>query len=365
MRPLSTALACLLCVPASAQVIGEAASGGSAGASAARAAVTSVPGGMSAPALTPSLAPGLNASLSAPSAAPAPGAPIPALAPSAIIPIDAAAMKDKGRHYTPSEWGALVAASKDEGTKAVLRSMPGDNPSDPRLTVKLAGGETLTGAFRGLADGKMIFETGGKLVGLKMDAGNIEEVRRQVDVMFDGADLRPDEVIVHSRAPVADPFKDLAKLKGRVVDVDTRDLDDLKWSAQTVSGRVVKADGEEIILESPKGLYHITREFHRVDKVALREEHYSSKDQIASIADVAGKIPDGGAVEVALAGGKTLTGRFFGVRKDARGSYVLIEVPASGGTRFRAVRDFYELRTPGYSKGALLPSSELVYSADK
>ena len=58
-----------------------------------------------------------------------------------------------------------------------------------------------------------------------------------------------------------------------------------------------------------------------------------------------------------------LAGRFFGVRKDSEGSYVLIEVPSSGGTRFRAYRDFHELRTPGYAKGALLAGSELVYAA--
>jgi hypothetical protein len=363
MSPLATTLACLLAVPASAQVVGEAASAAS-GSSSAGAAVTSIPGGVSLPALSPSLAPGLQGSLlSAPSAAPAPGAPLPALGASAIIPIDPAAMKSKGRDHTPEEWGKLVAASKDEGTKAVLRSMPGDNPADPELTVKLKGGEELHGSFRGLADGKMIFSAGGKLVGLKMDAGNIEEVRRRVDVMFDGANLRPDEVVVHARPPVADPFKDLARYKGRVLDIDTRDLEDLKWSAQTVSGRLVKADGEELVLEGPKGKYHITREFHRVDKAALRVEHYSSKDQISTIAAVEGKIPDGGPVEVVLDGGKTISGRFFGVRKDAEGPYVLLEVPAAGGTRFRAFRDFRELRTPGYAKGALLDGSELVYAA--
>jgi hypothetical protein len=78
---------------------------------------------------------------------------------------------------------------------------------------------------------------------------------------------------------------------------------------------------------------------------------------------VEGKIPNGGPVEVVLAGGKTVAGRFFGVRKDAQGSYVLIEVPASGGARFRAYRDFYDLRTPGFAKDALLPGAEPLYAA--
>jgi hypothetical protein len=182
-------------------------------------------------------------------------------------------------------------------------------------------------------------------------------------VLFDGVNLRPAEVVVHDRPPVADPFKDLARYQGRIVDIDTRDLDDLKWSAQTVSGRLVKADGDEIILEGPKGRAEISREFHRVDKAALRTEHFSSKGNITSISDVAGRVPDGAPVELVLPGGRAVAGRFFGLRRDAEGPYVLLEVPASGGTRFRAYRDFYDLRTPGYAKGSLLAGSELVYSA--
>lgn len=363
MRPLSAVLACLLAVPASAQVIGEAASAAS-GSSAAGAVVSQVPGGLSSPALSPLEASGLRGSLlAAPAAAPKPGAPVPALAASLITPIDPAALPSKGRDYTPAEWSKLVSGAKDDGTRAVLNSMRSDNPSDPRLTVKLNNGESVSGAFRGLADGKMIFETGGKLVGMKMDGADIAEVRRRVDVMFDGSNLRPDEVVVHDRPAVADPFKDLARYQGRVVDIDTRDLDDLKWSAQTVSGRVVKANGREILLDGPKGEVHLSREFHTVDKIALRTEHYSSRGKISSISAVAGGIPDGGPVEVVLNGGKTVTGRFFGVRKDAQGDYVLIEVPTAGGTSFRAYRDFYDLRTPGFGKEALLPGAELLYSA--
>lgn len=364
MRPLSTVFACLLAVPSSAQVVGEAASAASRS-SASGAAVSAVPGGLSSPALSPAAAPGLQGSLlAAPAAAPKPGAPAAALAPSLIVPIDPAAMPAKGKDYTPSEWGKLVAGVKDEGTKAVLNSALGDNASGARLSVRLSNGESVEGTFRGLSDGKMIFQTGGKFVGLGLDAGGIEEVRRTADVMFDGADLRPADVVVHRRSsPVADPFKDLARHQGRFVDVDIRDLDDLKWSAQTVSGRIIKADGDEIQLEGPKGISHVSREFHRVDKVALRTDHYSSKDQITRIADVDGKVPVGAPVEVVLQGGRTVSGRFFGVRKDAEGDFVLVEVPASGGTRFRAYRDFLDLRTPGFSKGGFLAASELVYSA--
>jgi hypothetical protein len=363
MRPLSALFACLLAVPSSAQVVGEAASAAR-GSSVSGGVVSAVPGGLSAPALSPTSAPGLQGSLqAAPAATPVPGAPIPALSPSLIIPIDPAALPAKGKDYTPAEWSKLAAAAKDDGAKAVLNSAVGDNPSDPRLAVTLANGEKIEGAFRGLADGKMIFQTGGKLVGLDMAAGGIAEVRRTVDVMFDGANLRPDEVVVHSREPVADPFTDLARHRGRFVDIDTRDLDDLKWSAQTVSGRIIKADRDEIQLDGPKGIATISREFHRVDKVALRTEHYASRGKISSISDVEGKLPDGAPVEVVLQGGKTVTGRFFGLRKDAEGDYVLIEVPAAGGTRFRAYRDFYDLRTPGSGKGGLLPASEVVYTA--
>ncbi|MDP3543923.1 MAG: hypothetical protein Q8T11_15755 [Elusimicrobiota bacterium] len=363
MRPLPALFACLLAVPAPAQVVGEAASAAK-GSSAAGAAVSAVPGGLAVPALSPSLAPGLQGtSLAAPAAAPAPGAPVPVLAPSLISPVDPKLLPAAGAGYTSAEWSRLVSGAKDEGTKAVLNSALGDNPADPRLSVTLANGERVDGAFRGLAGGKMIFQTGDKLVGLDMAAGGIAEVRRTVDVLFDGASLRPDEVVVHSRAPVADPFRDLARHHGRFVDIDTRDLDDLKWSAQTVSGRIVKADGNEILLEGPKGEVHLSREYHRVDKVALRTEHYASRGKISSISDVRDKLPDGAPVEVVLHGGKTVTGRFFGLRKDAEGDFILLEVPAAGGTRFRAYRDFYDLRTAGFGKGDLLPGSEVIYTA--
>lgn len=361
MRPLSAAVACFLCIPASAQVVGEAASAAK-GASSVGASVGAVPGGLASPALSPASAAGLQGALSAPAAVPAPGAPAAALAPSLIIPIDPKTLPAKGRDYTPSEWSKLVAGAKDDGSKAVLNSALGDSPSDPRVSVTLANGERVEGAFRGLADGKMIFQTGEKLVGLDM-AADIAEVRRTVDVLFDGANLRPAEVVVHDRPPVADPFKDLARYQGRMVDIDTRDLDDLKWSAQTVSGRLVKADGDEVILEGPKGRAELSREFHRIDKAVLRTEHYSSRGDISSIADVAGRVPDGAPVEIVLRGGRVVSGRFFGLRKDAEGDYVLLEVPSSGGTRFQAHRDFYDLRTPGYAKGSLLAGSELVYSA--
>lgn len=364
MRPLLAALVVLTALDARSQVVGDSANAASSSRAGGAGVVGSVPGALSAPALTPaSLSPSLAASL-APSAAPVPGAPIPALAPSAIIPIDPAAMKAKGRDYTSEEWGKLAAGAKDDGTRAVLNSKPGDQPSDPQLTVTLAGGERLQGAFRGLADGKMIFQTGGKLVGLQMDAGNIAEVRRTVDVLFDGANLRPDEVVVHDRAPVVDPIKDLGRYKGRWLDVNVRDLDDLKWSAQTVSGRVVKADKDEIVLESPKGLSHIQREFQRVDKAVLRTEHYSSRGQVSSISGVDGHVAIGQPVEVLQLGNKTTKGRYFGLRHDKEGDYVLIEVPAFGGTRFRAIRDFVDMRTPGYTKtGALIDGGETVYVA--
>ena len=141
MRPLSTIFACLLAVPASAQVVGEAASAGK-GSSAAGASVSRVPGGLSSPSLSPSLAPGLQGSLLlAPAAAPTPGAPVPALAASLIVPIDAASLPNKGRDYTPAEWSKLVSGAKDDGTKAVLSSLRSDNPSDPRLAVTLNNGE--------------------------------------------------------------------------------------------------------------------------------------------------------------------------------------------------------------------------------
>lgn len=361
MRLPPALLACLLAVPSSAQVIGEAASAAK-GSSAAGAAVAQVPGGVAFPAMSPALAPGLQASpLAAPAVAPAPDAPAPALAASLITPIDPKSLPAAGKNFSPAEWGELVARTKDEGTKAVLRSMSGDNPSDPRLTVKLKNGETVRGAFRGLAGDKMVFSSEGKLLGLGLDSGNIAEITRSVDLIFDGATLRPGEMTVFGGPAVVDPFKDLAAYKGRILDVDVRDLDDLKYSAQSFSGRIVKADGEEIQLVSAAGTTHIQKKYHRLDAASLRTEHYSSYGKIASIADVGDKVPQGTPVELVLMGGKKVLGRFRGVRQDGEGSYVVLETEESGGSRFRAYRDFHDLRTPGYDEGSLLPGSEPLY----
>lgn len=362
MSPLASALACLLAVPSSAQVVGEAASAAS-GSSAAGAAVNQIPGGVAAPALSPALAPGLEGSLlAAPAVAPAPGAPVPALAASLLTAIDAKDITSQGKDLTPTQWAGLVDKSKDEGTKAVLRSMTGDNPSDPRLSVKLKNGESIDGAFRGVAGDQLVFESGGKLLGLGLDGGNIAEITRTVDLMFDGSALKPGEVSVYGGPAVVDPFKDLGAYMGRIVEVDVRDLDDLKFSAQTFSGRVVKADGKEIQLASAKGISYIQREYHRVDAVALRTEHYSSYGKIGTIDAVDGKFPLGAPVVLVQQGGKKVTGRYRGLRKDAEGSFVVIETDESGGSRFRAFRDFHDLRTPGYDEGELLPGSQPLYS---
>ena len=230
--------------------------------------------------------------------------------------------------------------------------------SSPEVKLTLADGEKLDGRFHGINGDKMIFESGGKLVGL--DRGNLDvtKVSRLVDVNFDSAELRPAEVVVHDRPAVADPFKDLAAYKGRIVDMDIHDLDDPKWSRQTVSGRIVKADGQDIELDGPKGKWHVQREFHQINSVALRTEHYASRGQITTIADVNGKVPLGTPVELALAGGKSASGLFRGVRKDSSGLFIVIETPNGS---FRGYRDFVDLRTPGYASGGLLPGAETVY----
>lgn len=355
MRPLAGLLVFILAVPSSAQVVvGEAAAAGSS--SAAGAVINQVPGGLAAPALSPSLA------LPAASVAPAPGAPVPALAPSLITAIEAKDITSKGMDFTPTQWAGLVEKSKDEGTKAVLRSMTGDNPADPRLSVTLKNGEKIDGAFRGVAGDQMVFEAGGKLQGLGLDSGSIAEITRTVDLMFDGSVLKPGEVTVFGGPAVVDPFKDLASYMGRIVEVDVRELDDLKYSAQTFSGRVVKADGKEIQLASVRGTSFIQKEFHRVDAVSLRTEHYSSYGKIADITAVEGKVPLGAPVVLIQMGGKKVPGRYRGLRKDTEGPFVVIETDESGGSRFRAFRDFHDLRTPGYDEGELLPGSEPLFS---
>jgi len=319
--------------------------------------VRPVPPGMSAPSLDVPTAnlPGQSAViLAAPSASV--DAPMPA---SALVVIDPKSLPDTGRNYTPAEWDKLVAAAPGGGAKAILRSMTDTPVSDPQIRVRLADGEELDGRFRGLSAGKMVFESAGKLLGLDLKNMDVTRVSRLVDVIFDGSQLRTAEVVVHDRPAVADPFKDLDAYKGRVVDIDMRDLDDMKWSRQTVSGRVVKADGQKVELKSAKGITTVSREYHQIDAVALRTEPYASRGKISTIAEVDAEVPIGTPVELSFTDRKPVAGFYRGVRKDANGLYVVIETPDG---RFRGYKDFYDLRTQGEGSGGLLPGTETLYT---
>ena len=360
--PLAAALTLLASGPACAQRLAEAGTAAlSAESGASAPAARPVPGFLSAPALSPSLsAPSavVAGTPAAPLAAAAPSANA-ALPPSALTPIDPATLPEAGKHYTPTEWNGLVAATPGAGAKAILKSMSNAPSASPQVRVTLADGEKVEGRFRGMNGDSMVFESAGKLLGLNRNNLDVTSVSRLVDVIFDGATYRPAEVVVHDRPSVADPFKDMAAYKGRVVDMDIHDLDDPKWSRQTVSGRVLKADGGTVELEGPKGITHVQREFHQIDSVALRTEHYASRGQIGTIDDVNAKVPLGAPVELTLAGGKSAKGLFRGVQRDATGSFAVIE-GADGS--FRGFRDFADLRTSGYTAGGLLPGGEPLYA---
>ncbi|MDE2141574.1 MAG: hypothetical protein KGL74_05395 [Elusimicrobia bacterium] len=351
--PLTLLLCALAAGPGAAQMNAEAASAADgAGAASAR----PVPAFVSAPALSPPLsAPAGTPAAPLSAAAPSAVSPMP---PSALIPVNPAALPAAGKHYTPSEWKGLVASTPGDGAKAILKSMSNAPASSPQVRIALADGEKLDGRFRGMNGNQMVFESAGKLIGLDRGNMDVTGVRRLVDVIFDGAAFRPAEVVVHDRPAVADPFKDLAAYKGRVVDMDIHDLDDPKWSRQTVSGRVMTADGESVQLQGPKGVTHVQREFHQIDAVSLRTEHYSSRGNVGTIEEINAKVPLGTPVELTLPGGKTAAGAFRGVQRDASGPYAVLE---DAGGFFRGYRDFGDLRTAGYVAGGLMPLSEPLY----
>jgi hypothetical protein len=355
-------------VPAGAQVRVETGAAANAGAtaSASAASVTSIPAAFSAPALTSVGVAPLGAASAGPASAPlaaAAASPAVALAPSAVSVIDPASLPAVAKHYDGAGWAKLTASAPDEGARAVLRTM--NAGTNPQLDVKLADGRTVSGSFLGMAGDKIAFKSGGQLMGLDMNTRDIVEVKRHADVWFDGGSMRPEEVVVHQKpAPVADPFKDMAAYKGRYVEMDIRDLDDLKWSAQTVSGKVIKADGQEIQLESPKGQWTIQKEFHRIDAVRARVAHYDSKGDVNTLSDVNGRIQPGTPVEVAVLHKSPVKGLFRGVRSDKDGSYVLLETPNSDGTlTLRGYRDALSVRTQDYKAGELMADASAVYTA--
>lgn len=363
MRPLALLLAAAL--PAAAQTRVEVAApsaGAGASASAAGAAVNSISLAPSAFALAPSLsAPSLNAGV--PLAAPALNAAAP-LAASAVTALDPKSLPAVAQHYDAAGWAKMTAKVPDEGTRAVLRTM--NAGTNPQLTVTMADGSKFSGSFLGTAGDKIAFKSDGKLLGLDMNTRDIAEVTRMADVWFDGGTLRPEEVVVHSRpAAVADPYKDLAAYKGRFVEVDTRDLDDLKWSAQSMTGKVIKADGEIVELQGPKGKWTLQKEFHKIDAVSVRTEHYDSRGQVGSLSEVNAHIPPGTPVEAIVTGKSApVAGYFRGVRSDKDGDYLLLETENSDGTRtVRAFREVGSVRTMGYKAGELMPGSERLFLA--
>jgi hypothetical protein len=351
----------LLAVPAPAQrvEVGAAPAASAAAGSAAAAGatgVTAIPFGVASPALAPS------AAASAPEAPGSPAAAAPAALPaSAISVIDPASLPETGTHYTSEEWAKLTASVPGDGARAVLRSM--HHGSSAELTLTMDDGETLQGRFLGVAGDKLAFSSGGKLLGVAMNGRGISEVKRLADVWFDGGSLRPEEVVVHSRPPVADPFKDLAAFKGRTLEIDARDHGDAKrWTAQTLTGRLTKADGNEIQLETAKGTATLWKEDQQVDSVKELIPHYDSRHQVSHLAAVNDILLPGTPVEVEILKRPAAKGLFRGVREDRQGSYVLLEVPnADGSTTMRAYRDAVSIKTQGYKAGAMMDRSITLY----
>ncbi|MFI5363290.1 MAG: hypothetical protein ACHQ49_15090, partial [Elusimicrobiota bacterium] len=283
----------------------------------------------------------------------------PAGPPPALRTIDPASLPEAGLLRTPEEWSELSARSP-AGAKAVMNSKSNASAANPILRVELADGEKVSGGFLGLDGDKMVFESEGKLVGLDRNHSGVTKVSRLADVVFENGDRSPAEVVLHDQpALVVDPFKDLAAYKGRVVDIDISDLDDPQFSRQTVTGRIVKVDGETVLLEGPKGPVRVQREYHQIDSVAQHSEHYASRGKIAATSDLNGAVPGGTPVELALRGEKSAKGLFRGVHQDSEGQYVLLETP--NGT-FRGYRDIVDLRTTGPSAGGALPGGEVLYA---
>lgn len=353
---MKTLAALLLAVPSFAQRVETAASAASAGSgvsAAAGAAVTAVPPLVSAPALS---APSLSG---AAMAGPAPAAAV--LPASAIVAIDPASLPESGKHYTGAEWAKLTQAAP-LGPQAVLRSM--HNGSNADLSLKFADGESLRGRFQGLAGDKMVFASDGKLLGVDMNSKDILEVRRQADVWFDGGALRPEEVVVHSQpSAVADPFRDLAAYKGRYLVIDAKDHGDAKrWSAQTIEGKLVRADGNEIELEGPKGAATVWKEDHEIETVRVRTPHYDSKHQVPHLSAVNKILPPGTPVEVEILKKASVKGLFRGVQSDKDGDYVVLETPnADGSTTMRGYRDALSIKTQGYKAGGLMDGGTELY----
>gem|GEM_PF-2281755 len=256
------------------------------------------------------------------------------------------------RDYTPTEWARdVVAKAHDDGTRAILATMNGSN--HPQIKVTMNDGTVVQGTFAGIADGKMYFKQDGHLVPVEMNSGSIARVDRSADV-FDRGDLRSRDIQIYAGRPaVRDPYADLKAYVGREVSIESRDIEDgkpSKWPNSTIRGKIVSVKDGDVVVQTDKGLAHVDREFHQVDRVDLLEQPYDSKGRITTTFELNDHIALGATVDATVPGLKgaapaIVRGIFRGVQKDVDGhALVLIERNA----QVTAYRDVISARTePG------------------
>jgi len=238
----------------------------------------------------------------------------------------------------------LAKAGDNASMQALLQLRVNCPPQySPHVEVTRADGSTVSGSVKGVGDDGVVVDTGfGKKVTIPADEA-LQVVRHQMDT--DG-DLHTALVSVFDAAArVSDPWK-LAAFAGKTLSIETFGAEHATLSVAAKKGDV-SASPVQIAGANAEGLQTrdggvLLKEDWQISRIAIDQPAYSYKKDGMHLGDVGKALAAGTAVDVTLPGGRSLSGTFLGVAKDAEGSdYVVVQ--QRNGAR-QALRDVVDVK---------------------
>ena len=245
----------------------------------------------------------------------------------------------------------LAKAGDNASMQALLQLRVNCPPQySPLVELTRKDGSTVTGSLKGVSDdGHVVIDTGfGKKVNVPADEA-LQSVRHQMDT--DG-DLHTALVSVFDAASrVSDPWK-LAAFAGKTLSIETFGAEHATLSVAAKKGDV-SASPLKIAGANAEGLQVkdggvLLKEDWQIAKIAIEQPAYSYKKDGMHLADVGKALAAGTAVDVVLPGGRSVSGTFLGVARDAEGSdYVVVQ--QKNGQR-QALRDVVDVKSSAVTR---------------
>lgn len=239
----------------------------------------------------------------------------------------------------------LDGAAKSNPSMAALLQLRVACPPQysPHVEVTRADGSVVAGSVKGVDGDHVVVDTGfGKKVSIPL-AEQLAQVRHQMDT--DG-DLHTALVSVFDKAARVDDPWQLSAFSGQQLSIETYGAEHASLAVAAKKGDVSaspfvvgKSTPEGLALKGD-GMLH--KEDWSIAKITVEQPGYSYKKDGMHLGDVGKAIAAGTAIDVALPGGRTLSGTFLGMAKDSEGSdYVVLQ--QRNGVK-QALRDVVDVR---------------------